>query len=247
MKNKTQTTSATEGIHVAIILDGNGRWATQQGRERTFGHTKGIANISSIVAAAPSLKIHTLTLFAFAIANWKRDKDEVSGLWEIFELYFENQLQEHINEGLRFKHIGNFEGLPKRIQELIVEAEKQSASNTKLLLQVALNYDGIDEVARMTRQAVASGVEAGQIDEKYILSHLDTEVDRDVDVVIRTGMPKPQDNMSIWRSSSFLPLQTAQSVCVGTTKLWPDFSVQDLRDVILYADPDQRLFGGQRG
>lgn len=233
-------------MHVGIIMDGNGRWATSRGLPRLSGHQAGVEAVKTLVRACPDLGVHTMTLFAFAIANWKRDKEEVDGLWKIFDAFFAEHLQELIDDGVRVLVIGNRAGLLENTLKEVVEAEESSKHNTKFLLQVALNYDGVDEVARMVQKTITKGVSVDEITVEYIENNLDTQAGNEPDIIIRTGMPRAQDGMSVWRSSAFLPLQSAQSVCISSEILWPDFTPKDLQNVIAYADPDSRLFGGQR-
>jgi undecaprenyl diphosphate synthase len=233
-------------MHIGIIMDGNGRWATAQGLPRLSGHAAGVQAVKRLIRACPDLKVDTVTLFAFAIANWKRDKEEVDGLWVLFQAFLKNDMEELLHEGVRVRVIGDRDGLPHEVKDAAEKIEKASLDNNRFLLQIALNYDGVDEVARMVRRAVEGGVEKEEIDSLYIKNHLDTEKENEPDIVLRTGMPKAHDGMSVWRSSAFLPIQSSQSVCVSVETLWPDFTPEDLSRVIAYADPDARLFGGQR-
>lgn len=233
-------------MHIAIILDGNGRFATAQNQPRLFGHEVGMKNLKVIAESCPKLGVTTLTVFAFAIANWKRNKDEVEGLWKLFRGMFQNDLQRLAEAGVRIKVIGKRDDLEQDIQKLCSDIEAKTAMNEKLLLQIALNYDGVDEVARLVQKIIREKVSAEQITADYIRDHLDTEAGNEPDIVIRTGMPAPQGELGVWRSSAFLPLQSAQSVCVSTTTLWPEFTTEHLQEIITYADPDSRLFGGQR-
>lgn len=232
-------------MHIGIIMDGNGRWATAQGLPRLSGHAQGVETVEHIVRVCPELGITTLSLFAFAIANWKRDKAEVDGLWKLFFNFFDTKIEELINDGVRVRILGDREGLPLKVREKVTESEQRSKGNDRFLLQVALNYDGIDEVARMMRQTLSEQVQAHEITSKYISGHLDT-LNSEPEIVIRTGMPKAQNGLSAWRSSAFLPLQSVQSVCISDETLWPDYTKERLQEVIAYADPDARLFGGQR-
>lgn len=233
-------------LHVALIMDGNGRWATQQGKPRLFGHAAGAQTLLQIVRACPDAGIATLTVFAFAIANWKRDKVEVDGLWVLFEKFLTDHLQELIAGGVRLVVIGDKAGLPAHVRSAVEQAEGESSANTKLLLHIALNYDGVDEVARMVTRALSQSVLPSDVSARYIREHLDTDPDNEPDIIIRTGMEQAKDGMALWRSSGFLLIQASQSVCVSSEVLWPDFTFEDLKKGIAYADPDGRLLGGQR-
>jgi undecaprenyl diphosphate synthase len=233
-------------LHIGIIMDGNGRWATLQGMPRLFGHKAGIEAVRTVVRGCPVIGVTTVTLFAFAIANWKRDKKEVDGLWQLFLTFFKTDIQELVDEGVRVVCIGDRSGLPSDVLLEVERVEAISKENTTMLLQIALNYDGVDEVVRLVKRAIKNNVEASIVDTKYITDNLDTEAGNDPDIIIRTGMDKTHDGMSIWRSSAFLPIQSAQSVCVSSEILWPDFTPADLEKIIAYAKPEARLFGGQR-
>lgn len=242
----------TSGYHVGIILDGNGRWATGRGKPRLFGHTAGFKNVLSIIKSCPECGVHTLTLYAFAIANWKRDRKEVDGLWDIFRYFFDTEVQKMQENEVRLRMIGNRDGVPEDVRALIEKAETNSKDNTRVVVQIALNYDGVDEVVRATR-GIATEVKQGRlkpedIDQVLIEHSLDTAATCPPDIIIRTGLPQVESDsgMALWRSSSFLQLQSAQAVCVSTPVLWPDFSKNDLQAAIAFAKPDERLFGGQR-
>jgi len=236
----------TQGLHIGIIMDGNGRWATQQGKPRIFGHAQGVQTVIDVVRQCPSIGVHTVTLFAFAIANWKRDKEEVDGLWELFHAFITTSSQELIQNGTRIVCIGNREGLPERVHTEVVQLEKDSQNNDKVLLQIALNYDGVEEVSRLVQRAITQGVPVEEITPQYIQTHLDTQPNNDPDIIIRTGLPVGENGMALWRSSGFLPIQSVQSVCISTEVLWPAFTIEHLQEIITYAKPEERLFGGQR-
>lgn len=244
---------AGKGCHVGIILDGNGRWARQQMKPRLFGHNAGFKNVRTITDAAADSGVTVLTLYAFAIANWRRDKEEVDGLFDIFRRFFKTEFEYMMEQGYRCRMIGSRdERVPADVMDMILDAEEKSKNNTGMVVQMALNYDGVDEVTRATQTLAARVAEgelkAADITQTMIMDALDTGGQQEPDVVIRTGMPQVENErgMAIWRSSSFLQLQSAQSVCVSTPVLWPDFSPEDLKAAIAFADPDGRLFGGQR-
>jgi undecaprenyl diphosphate synthase len=233
-------------MHIGIIMDGNGRWATNQNLPRLAGHSAGIDAVLRLVRACPTVGVDAVTLFAFAIANWKRDKEEVDGLWTLFHHFFVQHVQELKDADVRIKVIGNRAGLPKEILADVEKTEADSRENKGFLLQIALNYDGVEEVARMLQKAIETKIEVREIDSEYIKNNLDTQSSNDPDIIIRTGMPAMSNGLSTWRSSAFLPLQSVQSVCVSTETLWPDFSIEHLKEIITYVNLDSRLFGGQR-
>lgn len=233
-------------MHIGIIMDGNGRFATKQGLPRLSGHNAGVQAVREIVKSCPAHGIHAITLYAFAIANWKRDKEEVDGLWLIFHTFISQDVQELIDQGVQVVVIGNRAGLPDDVRLAVEKVEEASKENTAFLLQIALNYDGVDEVARMLQRAIADRIAEKEATVAYVRTHLDTHAGNEPDIVIRTGMPAPQNGLGVWRSSAFLPLQSVQSVCVSTDVLWPDFTIDHLKEIIDFANPDARLFGGQR-
>lgn len=244
--------SSTEGYHVGIILDGNGRWATDRKLPRLAGHNEGRKNVHRIVEGCPQNNVSVLTIYAFAVANWTRDADEVKGLWNIFRTFFSVEMKAIMKLDTKITMIGDRNGIPGDILELIDTAIESSKNNKTLHLQVALNYDGVDEVVRATK-AIVQEVEAGslttdQVTVEEFANHLDTKGVPNPDVVIRTGLPQveAESGMAVWRSSSFLQLQSAQAVCVSTPVLWPDFSSHDLQAALQLAKPKDRLFGGQR-
>lgn len=240
------------GYHVGIILDGNGRFATAKRQPRLMGHRAGFKNVEPILQACLRHQITTVTVYAFAIANWKRDQDEVNGLWDIFRIFFDSEIKKIKDSKIRVKVIGRRQELAADIVALIEKAEAETAHFTKATFVVALNYDGVEEVARATK-AIAAKVTAGELNSaditpELIESNLDTADLPPVDVIIRTGMPPntSENGMTLWRSSSFLQLQSAQAVCVSTPVLWPAFTEADLVEAMALAKPDDRLFGGQR-
>lgn len=233
-------------MHIGIIMDGNGRWATSRGLPRLSGHAAGVTAVKALIRECPALQVDAVTLFAFAIANWKRDKEEVDGLWAIFHEFIVKDLQELVTEGVRVIVIGDKNGLPEKVKIEVEKVERDSAANTVLLLQIALNYDGVDEVARLIQKAITNNIKAEEVTSEFVRNHLDTQPDNEPDIIVRTGMEKPRDGMGVWRSSAFLPIQGAQSVCVSSDILWPDFTAAHLKEVISFADPGSRLFGAQR-
>lgn len=238
--------SNKNGYHVGIILDGNGRFATAQGQPRLFGHAAGVKNLKVVASACPELGVSTLTVYAFAIKNWNRDKEEVDGIWKLYFEMVEKEFQELMAEGVRIKLIGNRPGLPANVLASLEKLEAESKNNDRLLFQVALNYDGVEEVARMTRRAIESGVEPEAVTQEYVEQHLDTDPDCPLDIMIRTGIKPSDGKYTIFRNSSFLALQFSQAIGISTETLWPDFSPEELKEIIDYADPNSRLFGGQR-
>ncbi|GAA3876116.1 isoprenyl transferase [Celeribacter arenosi] len=226
--------------HVAVIMDGNGRWAQARGKPRLFGHHAGAKRVKDIVRACPELGVEYLTIFAFSTENWKRTQTEVSGLMSLFRRYITGEMKDLIAEGVRVRFIGDRLRLDKKLVALMDELETVTSGNTKVHLTIAINYGGRDEVARAVRE-MARDVGAGTLDpetvnEVTLTSYLDTRVLPDPDLVIRTSGEA--------RISNFLLWQSAYSEYEFIDTLWPDFSVDVFTECISrYADRDRR-FGG---
>lgn len=226
--------------HVAIILDGNGRWAQQRGRERTYGHQVGAANVKNIVRAAGHMGIRCLTIYAFSTENWKRPAFEVNFLMHLFKNYLIGQLRELITDNVQVHIIGDTMELPSSLQEEIKVCEKDTANNDRLILNVAINYGGRMELVNAVRdisQKVAEGrMEADSVTEETITNHLYPSASSDVDLLIRTGGES--------RISNFLLWQVSYSELYFTPVLWPDFSSEELKKAVFWFTGRNRRFGG---
>jgi undecaprenyl diphosphate synthase len=226
--------------HVAIIMDGNGRWATNRGLPRLVGHRKGAERVRQIVRAAPALGIRWLTLYAFSTENWKRSTEEVLGLMAIFARYIEREADRLATEGVRMRFIGERGRLDPKLQRLMAGIEARTAGNDKLNLTVAINYGGRDEILRATRkiaEEVANGVlRPSDLTEAAIAARLDTGGLPDPDLVVRTSGET--------RTSNFLPWQAAYAEYEFTETLWPDFSADELGAMINRYSNRERRFGG---
>ncbi|WP_415393698.1 polyprenyl diphosphate synthase [Paracoccus sp. SJTW-4] len=223
--------------HVAIIMDGNGRWATERGWPRLVGHRRGAERVKELVRAAPDLGVNWLTLYAFSTENWKRSTEEVLGLMGIFARYIRREADAMAAEGVRLRFIGGRARLDDKLQSLMAGIEARTAGNTRLNLTVAINYGGRDELARAaTRLAarIASG-EITQPTEADLAACLDTAGHPDPDLVIRTSGET--------RISNFLPFQAAYSEYEFTPVLWPDFSPAHLAEILERTSQRQRRFG----
>ena len=226
--------------HVAIIMDGNGRWATNRGWPRLVGHRKGAERVKEIVRCAPDLGIRWLTIYAFSTENWKRSTEEVVGLMSIFARYIEREADRLAAEGVRMRFIGDRTKLDARLRRLMDGIEARTASFTRLNLTVAINYGGRDELARATR-AIAKGVADGRIKpedvtDQLIAAHLDTADLPDPDLVIRTSGETRTSNYLLW--------QTAYAEYEFTPTLWPDFSPDELAQILSRFGNRKRRFGG---
>lgn len=226
--------------HVAVIMDGNGRWAQSRGKPRLFGHHAGAKRVKDIVRACPDFGVKYLTIFAFSTENWKRTQTEVSGLMSLFRRYIQNEMKDLISEGVRVRFIGDRLRLDKKLVSLMDELEKVTEGNTKVNLTIAINYGGRDEVARAVKD-MAYDVSQGtlrpeDVDETTLTRYLDTKVLPDPDLVVRTSGEARISNFLLWQSAY------AEYEFIDT--LWPDFTVDVFSDCITrYATRDRR-FGG---
>ncbi|WP_425090356.1 polyprenyl diphosphate synthase [Tropicimonas sp. S265A] len=225
--------------HVAIIMDGNGRWAQMRGKPRLIGHQAGARRVRAIVEACPTLGVEYLTIFAFSTENWKRTQTEVAGLMGLFRRYISKEMQNFMREGVRVRFIGDRLRLDEKLRELMDDVEKMTDQNTRVNLTIALNYGGRDEVARATKR-LAQDVSAGRIDpetvdETTLAGFLDTCVLPDPDLVIRTSGEA--------RISNFLLWQSAYSEYEFIDTLWPDFTPEIFADVVGRYGVRERRYG----
>ena len=226
--------------HVAIIMDGNGRWATQRGRPRLFGHHAGAKRVREIVESCPKLGVKYLTIFAFSTENWKRTQVEVAGLMGLFRRYITKETRALVQFGVRVRFIGDREHLDAKLVSLMNELEEKTAENSKTNLTIALNYGARDEVARATKllaKDVARGLlDPDKVNEESITKYLDTRVLPDPDLVIRTSGEARISNFLLWQSAY------AEYEFVDT--LWPDFSREEFASLCASYGNRDRRFGG---
>ena len=220
-------------------MDGNGRWATQRGRPRLFGHHAGARRVREIVEACPDIGVQYLTIFAFSTENWKRTQVEVAGLMNLFRRYIISETRALNKAGVRVLFIGDRDRLDKKLIQLMNELEAATAGNSMLHLTIAINYGGRDEVARATQrlaQDVASGhLKPDQVDEETLPRYLDTHILPDPDLVIRTSGEA--------RISNFLLWQSAYSEYEFVDTLWPDFTQAEFRELCTDYGGRDRRFG----
>jgi undecaprenyl diphosphate synthase len=221
--------------HVAIIMDGNGRWASQRGLARLEGHEAGTENIRRITRAAGELGIRYLTLWAFSAENWRRPKQEVEGILNILGRAIETETEELNRQGAQLRHIGDLSSLSPELQAAISGAIARTRDNDKLVLTLAFNYSGRQELLRAIQQVVASGVAPGDVDEALVERHLYTHDLPDPDLIIRTS--------GEYRLSNFLCWQGAYSELHFCPKLWPDFAPEDLETAVRDYASRERRFG----
>ncbi len=226
--------------HVAIIMDGNGRWAKARGLPRTMGHRRGVEAVREAVRTARHLGIRYLTLFAFSSENWRRPADEVGELLRLLKIFIRRDLADLHREGVKVKVIGAREGLPPDIRSLLEEAEQLTRANEQNVLVIAFNYGARDEMARAMRR-IAEKLVTGEatidaVTPEYVDEHLDTAGIPDPDLIIRTS--------GELRLSNFLLWQAAYSEFAFLPCLWPDFDRKAFEDAVRdYAMRDRR-FGG---
>lgn len=226
--------------HVAIILDGNGRWAKKRLLPRNAGHAAGSKNVEKICSAAWNMGIEYLTMYAFSTENWSRPKDEVDALMKLLHNYLSDCLKTSRKNNMQVRVIGDISRLEPELQERIVELERESAQNTGLHFQVALNYGSRDEIRRAIRK-IADEVKEGKlqpedIDESVIEEHLDTHGIPDPDLMIRTSGEQRLSNYLLW--------QLAYSEFYFTDVLWPDFDKAELEKAVEFYQTRDRRFGG---
>ena len=232
--------SKTPPQHVAIIMDGNGRWATSRGWPRLVGHRKGAERVKEIVRCAPDLGVKWLTIYAFSTENWKRSTEEVLGLMGLFSRYIEREADRLSAEGVRMRFIGDRSRLDDRLRALMAGIEARTANNTRLNLTVAINYGGRDEIIRAgakIARAVAEGrLDPADVSEATVSAALDTADIPDPDLVIRTSGETRVSNFLLW--------QAAYAEYEFTPTLWPDFSPAELERILSRFGGRDRRFGG---
>lgn len=233
-------TEATPGPrHIAIIMDGNGRWAQARGRPRLFGHHAGARRVREVVEACPGLGVKYLTVFAFSTENWKRTQAEVAGLMSLFRRYIIKETRTLKENGIRVRFIGDRVRLDEKLTGLMDTLEEETKNNDLVHLTIALNYGGRDEVARATKRLardVADGkLRPEDVNEETLPKYLDTHVLPDPDLVIRTSGEA--------RISNFLLWQSAYSEYEFIDTLWPDFTAAELERLCRNFGTRERRFG----
>ena len=228
------------GLHVAIIMDGNGRWAKARGLPRTLGHRSGVNALKRTVEAAPQLGVDRLTVFGFSTENWSRPAREVSELMGLLKAYVESDLARLERENVRVRIIGRREGLSSDVQEVIDRAEARTAKNTRFLLQVAFNYGGrpdiVDAARRLAEEAKTGRLDPALIDEGMFEQRLSTVEGGSPDLIIRTSGERRLSNFLLW--------ETAYAELVFQDVLWPDYGGQYLAAAIEEYRGRERRYGG---
>jgi len=219
--------------HIAIIMDGNGRWAKEQGLNRTAGHEKGASTVREITIHCSDIGINYLTLYAFSTENWSRPKLEVEFLMKLLERYFKSELPIYLKNNVKFKAIGDISKFSKKLQTIIKDTENQTSKCTGLTQILALNYGSRDEIVRAVKKLNEKNLE---VSEENINSCLDTVNIPDVDLLIRTSGEVRISNYLLW--------QIAYSEMFFTQTYWPEFSTMELDDIISDFNKRERRFGG---
>ena len=225
-------------LHVAITMDGNGRWAQQRKLPRTSGHDEGLKTAKRIVKAASDIGIKYLTLYVFSTENWKRAEQEVGFLMNLIHTHLCAELDFYRENKIRVRHIGNFEALPANVQKDIKEAIEDTATFTGMTVNLAINYGGRDEIIRGIKKIVNNKVPADQIDEKLFSSYLDMNECTDVDLLIRTGGEQRLSNYLLWH--------VAYAEQIYTDTLWPDYSNEEFYSHIKEFETRNRRFGAEK-
>ncbi len=222
--------------HIAIIMDGNGRWAISRGLPRLAGHRAGTENLRRVIEACIEFKIQYLTLYAFSTENWGRPQEEVAGLLRILEDVIDRELQQLYDQGVQLRHIGRLDRLTPRLREKVLQAVEFTRTNDRLVLNVAFNYGGRDEIVCAIKGMLQDGVKSEDINEALVSKYLYTAGVPDPDLIVRTS--------GELRGSNFLIWQGAYSEWYFTSTYWPDFDKEELRKAVIEFSRRERRYGG---
>ncbi len=221
--------------HVAIIMDGNGRWARRRGLPRQAGHRAGAENLRRVIRACVEFNVNILTVYAFSTENWGRPETEVRALMRIFARVLDNETDELNAQGVCIHHLGDLSGIEPKLQEKVRRALALTQYNDKLILNVAFNYGGRAEILHAVREMLADGIEPDELNEELFSSYLFTKELPDPDLVIRTSGELRVSNFLIW--------QAAYAEFFPTPALWPDFGREELYEAILAFNQRERRYG----
>ena len=221
--------------HIAIIMDGNGRWAKKRGLPRQAGHRQGAENLRRIVNACVEFGVKILTIYAFSTENWGRPESEIKGLMRIFARVLDQEIDDLNAQGVCLHHLGDLSGIEPKLQDKVRRAIEQTKDNDTLILNVAFNYGGRAEILHATKMMLADGVSPDDLDEGLFSSYLFTAGLPDPDIVIRTSGELRISNFLIW--------QAAYAEYYPTPALWPDFGREELYEAIVAFNQRERRFG----
>ena len=227
---------ATTARHVAIIMDGNGRWAKARHLPRVAGHKRGAEAVRATVRAAAEMGLEALTLYAFSSENWRRPEDEISDLKGLLRHYLINELEEIHQNDIRIKIIGDYKRFGPDLSAMLEDAMARTAGNRRMTLAIALNYGAQDEIVRAVRQLIADGVAETEVNEQAIERRLDTSGLPPLDLLIRTSGERRLSNFLLW--------QAAYAELLFVDTLWPDFGADELADALADFGRRERRYGG---
>jgi undecaprenyl diphosphate synthase len=236
MAKKTSATLERIPTHVAIIMDGNGRWALARGLPRLLGHRAGTENLRRIITACVEFGVKYLTIYAFSTENWGRPREEVEGLMNILEDVIDRELAELNKEGVQLRHIGRLERLDPKLQEKVLQAIELTRHNDRLVLNVAFNYGGRDEIVNAIQKMIKDEVKVEDVTSDLVSHYLYTAGVPDPDLIIRTSGELRVSNFLIW--------QGAYSEWYVTSVYWPDFNKEEFRKALNTFSQRERRFGG---
>lgn len=220
--------------HIAIIMDGNGRWAQKRNKKRTVGHYYGSENVRNIALEALDMGVEVITLYAFSTENWKRPEKEIEYLMKLPAVFFDKFLDELMEKGIAISTIGDLSKIPEKTRKVMENAVEKTKHNSKLVLNFALNYGSRDELVRASNKMIEDGHSV--ITEDLISSYLDTAEYPDIDLLIRTGGDQRLSNYLLW--------QLAYAELVFLDMAWPDFTREEFRKCIEEFESRERRFGG---
>ncbi len=236
MAKKKPTSWSRIPTHVAIIMDGNGRWAISRGLPRLAGHHAGTENLRRIITACVEFGIRYLTIYAFSTENWGRPREEVDGLMHILEDVIDKELAELNKEGVQLRHIGRLERLDPRLQEKVIEAITLTKNNDRLIMNIAFNYGGRDEIVCAIKRIIEDGIKPDEVNSDLVSRYLFTAGVPDPDLIIRTSGELRVSNFLIW--------QGAYSEWYVTSVYWPDFNKEEFRKALDTFSKRDRRYGG---
>lgn len=225
-------------FHVAITMDGNGRWATKQNKPRTFGHNRGLQVAKDIVKAASDIGIKNLTLYVFSTENWRRAQEEVSFLMNLIHVHLKGELQFYQDNQIRLNHIGDREDLPESIQKDLNDCIEITKENSGMILNLAINYGGRNEIIRGFKKILSLDIDFNDVDENTFSKYLDMPLSPDIDLLIRTGGEQRLSNFLLWH--------VPYAELTYTNTLWPDYTKEEFYKHLEDFTNRNRRFGAEK-
>jgi undecaprenyl diphosphate synthase len=237
MATITESSNLPERIpdHVAIIMDGNGRWAKSRGLPRLAGHKAGTENLRRVIRGCVEFSIKYLTIYAFSTENWGRPPDEIAGLMNIIEEVIDKELNELHKQGVQLRHVGHLDQLDASLRNKVINAVEMTKNNDRLILNIAFNYGGRDEIICAVKSIIQEGIKAEDVTPELFSTYMFTNQSPDPDLIIRTSGEMRISNFLIW--------QAAYSEWYFTPTLWPDFDKEELRKAIIAFSQRERRYG----